>query len=255
MRIRTEKDVKKLDEKLKTELGIDVTQYRNEEAVDNFAELLAFPAYIVSWVIRPIGFFLLLFIFGFYALNLVHIEYVIYGVIGFVLFLITGISFGLLSLFFKLKKDIWNIANYSLNILKSVIEDLSNVNSQITDANRKDVLSLVFKGIIHIVTIPMLAKIVTSKIPILGSLISKLIKKILVLLSDKLEFDDEKIEELVVKDSENNEGFNSYIKSVDNASKGLETLVTFTFKVAKIPFLIIFIVSISILCLFIYLIN
>lgn len=31
MRIRTEKDVQLLDQKLKTELGVDVGKYRNEE--------------------------------------------------------------------------------------------------------------------------------------------------------------------------------------------------------------------------------
>ena len=148
MKIRTKKDVKKLEEKIKVELGIKVSKYKNEEVVTNFVELILIPTYIVSWVIRPILVALFLYLFGFYFLDLVHIEYVLYAIIGFVLFLVFGIAFGFLSLMFKMKKDIWEIVDYSLDILKLSVEDVSKINNTITEENKKDVLSLLFKGII-----------------------------------------------------------------------------------------------------------
>ena len=155
MRIRTAKDVERLDNKIKEELGIDVSKYRNEEVVENFVELLVFPRYVFFWVLRPILISIGIFIIGFFLFDLVHIEYVIYGIIGLVLFLTSGILIGLLFFTWKMKKDIWGIVNYSLEIMKSSVQDLNQVNNQVTKENKKDVLGLLFKGIMHIVTIPL----------------------------------------------------------------------------------------------------
>ena len=40
MKIRTKKDVQKLQEKIKLELGIDVSKYKDEEVAENFSELI-----------------------------------------------------------------------------------------------------------------------------------------------------------------------------------------------------------------------
>ena len=103
MRIRTTRDIEQLGEKIKQELGIDLQKYRDEEAVENFVELLVFPQYIFNWVIRPILLSIVIFMVGFFLLDLVHIEYIIYGLVGFVLFLIIGILLGLLLLTWKMR--------------------------------------------------------------------------------------------------------------------------------------------------------
>ncbi|WP_299620086.1 hypothetical protein [uncultured Tenacibaculum sp.] len=256
MKIRTKKDVKKLEEKIKVELGIEVSKYKNEEVVTNFVELILIPTYIVSWVIRPILVALFLYLFGFYFLDLVHIEYVLYAIIGFVLFLVFGIAFGFLSLMFKMKKDIWEIVDYSLDILKLSVEDVSKINNTITEENKKDVLSLLFKGIIHVVTIPLFSEVITSKMPFIGSLASSVVKRVLTLVSDKLEFQGENIEDYVDKPIEDNKKIlTSYIKTIIATSRSLESFIDFTFKIAKFPFIIFFCISLSFLGLFLYLIN
>ncbi len=255
MKIRTEKDVRILHEKIKDELGIDVETYKNEEVASSFAELLSFPTYIVSWVFRPVFFSFLIYIFGFYVLNLVHVEYVFYTVIGLLLFLITGISLGLLLLLFKMKNDIWRVVNYSLDIMKLSLQDLSSVNNQITEENKKDVLSLLFKGILHVVTIPMLLEAVANKIPFVGFLISRILKKILTLISDKLEFDEENIEINLEETEGGSETINSYIKSISSTANGLELITNVTFKIARFPILLFFIISVLFLILFLYIIN
>lgn len=175
---------------------------------------------------------------------------------GLALFLFAGISFGLLLLLIKMKKDIWSVVNYTLDIMKSAVKDLAKVNNQITEENKKDVLSLLFKGILHIVTIPMFTEIMTSKIPIIGFLISKLLKKVLVLISDRLKFDETDMltseetfatgESGVVK---------SYVKTIDSASNGLEKLTRFTFKIVRFPVILLFGLSFILLFLFLYLIH
>lgn len=176
MKIRSKKDVAALQEKIKNELGIDVSEYRNEEVAENFAELILLPQYVVLWVIRPIIFILFIYFSGFKIFDLVHVEYVVYATIGFVLFLFFGISFGLVLLIFKMKKDIWGITDYSLDILKQSISDVSKVNGQINEENKKEVLFLLFKGVIHIVTIPLFCEVIAKRIPLIGFIISSVIK-------------------------------------------------------------------------------
>jgi len=104
MKIRTKKDVIALDQKIKDELGVDVSKYKNQEVVDNFVSLLVFPQYIFNWGIRPVLIAFALYIAGFFVLDLVHIFYVIYGLFGLVLFLLSGILAGVLFLIWKMKK-------------------------------------------------------------------------------------------------------------------------------------------------------
>ncbi|SNR15491.1 hypothetical protein [Tenacibaculum jejuense] len=256
MKVKTKRDVLKLQEKIKQELGLDVSKYKDEEVVENFVEILLLPNYIVSWVIRPIFISFLIYIFGFYVFNLVHIEYVFYAIIGFGLFIVFGISFGFLSLVFKMKNDILEIVDYSLDILKLAIQDISKINNQITVDNKNDVLSLVFKGIIHIVTIPLLTKSVTSKIPFIGRIASSLIKRVLTVVSNRLEFKEDNIEDFVASPlEEKHKLYTAYMKTIIATSNGLETFISFVFRVLKIPMLVFFFFSSSALLLFLYLIN
>ncbi len=255
MRIRTQKDVEKLDNRIKNELGIDVQKYRNEEVVESFVELLVFPEYVITWVIRPILISLGIFITGFFVFDLVHIEYIIYGSIGFGLFLANGILIGLLFLSWKMKSDMWRIVDYSLEIMKSAVNDMNQVNNQMTKDNRKDVLGLLFKGIIHIVTIPMMSKVISDKVPFVGGIVNRIVKRILILVSDKVKFDEEDLkQELRKKESEPN-AIQVYSNSIASVSKGLEKVMNFTFGVAQFPLKMGFGIFFLILVLFLYLIH
>ncbi|MBO0590997.1 hypothetical protein I2486_06205 [Cellulophaga sp. E16_2] len=255
MKIRTKKDVEKLDNKIKEELGIDVQKYRNEEVIENFVELLVFPKYIFNCLIRPILISILIFIVGFFIFDLVHIEYVIYGTVGLILFLITGILVGLLLLMWKMKSDMWGVVNYSLDIMKSAITDMIQVNNQVNEENRKDVLGLLFKGIIHIVTIPMISKVISDKVPFVGGIVKRIVKKILTLFSDKVKFDEEKLSQELNKKEGDSNALRIYLNSISSATTGLEKIMNFTFGVAQFPLKIVFGIILSILVLFLYLIN
>ncbi|WP_025668131.1 hypothetical protein [Aquimarina megaterium] len=255
MRIRTLKDVEKLDHKIKEELGIDVQKYRNEEVIENFVELLVFPKYVINWVIRPILISIVIFIFGFFIFDLVHIEYVIYGVIGLILFLVVGIITGLLFLIWKMKSDMWSIINYSLEIMKSAVTDINQVNNQVNKENRKDVLGLLFKGVIHIVTIPMISKIISDKVPLVGGIVNRIVKKILTLVSDKVKFDEEKLKQELNKTENESSALKVYSSSISSATKGLEKVINFTFGVAQFPLKIGLGIILLVLILFLYVIN
>jgi len=253
MKIRTAKDVEILDQRINEELGIDVRKYKDEDVVESFFALLVFPEYVVNWVIRPILIAIVLYVIGFYIFDLVHIEYFIYGFFGFSLFFTTGLVLGLLFLTKKIKKDLWGIINYSLDIMKSAVNDLNQMNSQINVENRKDVLGLLFNGIIHIVTIPMMSKIISEKIPFIGGIINRFIKKVLTLISDMVSFQQDSLKQEIM--SEEHNILEIYSKSISSASAGLEKATHMTFRIAQFPLKLIFGISLLMLIAFVYLIN
>lgn len=255
MKIRSAKDVSKLDTRLKEELGIDVSTYRNEEAVSNFTELLIFPKYVINWTLRPVLISFALYIIGFFFLDLVHVEYVLYALIGLVLFLLSGVFFGLLFLTWRMKKDLWGIIEYSLGIMKRAVSDINQVSKQIKPENRKEVLGLVFKGVIHLVTIPMLSKVISDKIPFLGKPVNAFVKKVLSLVSDRIKFDEVRLEEELKKSEGESGALKVYANTLTSASSGLEKILNVTFGVAQFPIKTFFFISASLLILFLYLIS
>ncbi len=255
MKIRTQNDVRKLDEKIKSELGVDVSKYKDEEAVESFTELISLPSYVIFSITRPIFVALLIYIFGFYFLKLVHVEYIIYAVVGLILFLIAGIFFGVLYLVFKMKNDISNIVDYSLDILTLSIQDLSNVTQHINAKNKEDVLSLLFKGIIHIVTIPLFSEVIASKTLFAGFFAKKIVKNTLTLISDKLTFDEIDDTKKEIEKNDNNSFLVSCVTTISNVSDGLEKFINFIFRIVKIPLFLIFGSVFILLVFFLYIIN
>jgi len=118
MKIRTEQDVELLDARIKQELKVDVRKYKNEEVIEKFVSLLVFPEYVLTWMIGPILVALVIYVLGFFFLQLVHIEYVLYGLIALVLFSLLGICAGLLLLTSKMKRDIAEVVDYSQSRLQ-----------------------------------------------------------------------------------------------------------------------------------------
>ncbi len=255
MKIRTKKDREKLYNKIKEGLGIDILKYRNEEVVNNFVDMLVFPKYVINWVSRPILIAFVIFIIGFFVFDLVHVEYAIYGIVGLVLFLVVGAISGVLFLIWKIKSDIRGIVNYSLEIMKSTLHDLNQLKNHINQGSVKNALGLLFNGIIHVVTIPMITKISSDKIPIFSGIVNSIIKKILTIVSNKVKFDEEKFkQELNAAKSESTaEAVCS--KSISSSTKGLDKVMNFTFGVAQFPLKIVLGIMLVILLLFLYIIN
>lgn len=255
MKIKTAKDVEKLDAKIKSDLGIDVSKYRNEEVAENFAKLLVFPVYIRNWVLRPLVISIIIYLIGFLIFNLTFIEYFIYGLLGFILFFGVGVLLGLLLLSWKMKADMWSIIDYSLDIMKSAIVDLDSVNSQMNVGNRKDVLGLLFKGIIHIVTIPMISKVVGEKVPIVGRFVSKGIKRVLTIVANIVKFDELQLKDDLKEDEKESKIIENYSLFMTNFSDILERVMDTTFNIARLPLLLTFIGSLVLLIVFLYLVG
>lgn len=249
------KNVEKLDKIILEELGVDIQKYRNEEVVENFVELMVFPQYVITWLIRPIIIAFVLFLVGFFVLKLVHVEFLLYGIIGLILFLVSGIMAGFLFLSWKMKGDMWGVVDYSLEIMRSAVLDINQVNHKMTKETRKNVLGILFSGIIHYVTIPMMSKVVSEKVPFVSGLVNRITKKILTVVADKVKFEEDILQEELDKEETESNALRIYSNSITTVSGGLEKVMNFTFRIAQFPFKIGFITVFLMLLVFVYLIN
>lgn len=255
MATKPSKKAEILDQQIKTELGIDVRKYRNQEAVDSFVQLLLLPRYVIVWLIRPVLIALAAFILGFFLLDLVHVEYIFYGVFGAPLFLINGLLLGMLLLSWKMKSDILGILNYSLDIMRSAIGDINQVKSRTKTGNRKQVLGLLFKGIIHIVMIPMVSTSLSNSLPFFSGVINRFIRRILTTVANRFSFDTQLLEANTDGSEDESESIDRYLNAIESASTKLDRIVSLAFKVASLPLKIVGTVSFVLLALLLLLIN
>jgi len=233
MKIKSEQDVKILDQRIQSELGVDVKKYRNDEVVETFVSMLVFIEYFITWVIGPIVGALLLYGLGFWLLDLVHVEYGIYGLVGLILFLITGIFLGLLLL---AKAD--------------TAEVMANMPAQ----QKKASTAMLFQGVLHLVTIPTLATVIEAKIPILGMIVSRFIKKVLTMVSNSLAKDEEILIDPNVSKADSQQEI-SQQRHKDASFGKIRKAISIPFGIARLPIKIFFYISLILLLLFLYIIH
>ena len=245
-----------LNERIKADLGVDLSQYRNEDVAEKLVELLVFPLYALSWVIRPVIVAFIMYIVGFFILDLVHIQYLLYGVIGLVLLLVCGVLFGILYFLNRLHKDVETIMNYTLDIASQSMSDLkkvqTNVKSQVTTT---DSMRLLVSGVVKIVTVPVLSKVLGNKIPLLGGFLAGSIEKILLMIASKFDFDSSvELSEADVKGDKIVEEKN-YDRTFDGSSDRITGILDTVMNVVSVPFRVVFFVIMMVTLFFIYALN
>lgn len=258
MKIKTESDLNQLDEAIQNELGIDIKKYRSKEIEENISELLSFLTYAIRAIQTPIFIAFLLFVAGFFLLDLVHIEKLIYAVVGIGLFLTIGAVVGVLLLIWGIKNDVLEVINYSLNLTKTIQNDVGAVKTQMTDGEKERKYQLFFKGVLHLVTIPIVTKIVAEKVPFVGGIFQGLIRKVLTAVADnslvfKLLLHSDILESgsttAAIKDYENDaKAVHSFVATIDKA-------VSKVLRVVQFPLFIVLVVQVFILLVFLYLIH
>lgn len=254
MKIRTQKDIEALDEKIKEELGIELKKYQNDEIAESIVELLIFPQYVINWGIRPILVALLLYIVGYWVVDLTGIDYVFYGIFGLVFFVINGVVGGILFLMIKMKSDFLKILQYSLDILRSCVEDLRTAGGKVTAGNKKEVLALLFKGVICIVMIPTISKAVSDRIFIIGGILKGIMRRMLFLASDRIKFDDSALNLALQEETDPSKVLKIYVQLITHARSGLSKIVGISMSVVQLPVKLVFGLVFSMLVLLLYLV-
>jgi hypothetical protein len=249
MKIRTEKDVQALDLKLKSELGVDVSKYRNPEIAEKFVDLLIFPQFVLNWTLRPIIASLILYASVFFVIELTTTWLLIYAIFGFLLFMAEGVLIGMILVLWKLKTDIYSVLKYSLTIMKGCVLDIKHMNKTTTTENRKETLGLLFLGITHIVTIPMVTVALTNKVPLIGGLLNNIVKKILRLVAVRIKFNYTPNQTELVGNETRESVTNAYVRSIDHTITGLDKLLTIVLRLGQFPIAVFTVITTFLLCI------
>lgn len=255
MKIRTEADVKALDQKIRTELGVEIGKYRDEETVETLSSLITFPIYALNWTVRPVIIAFILYIVGFWVIDLVHIQYLLYGILGLLLFLISGLFAGLLYLTIRFQADLKQLANYSLTVLKGIVADLDQLNTTTNNTNRPEVLKLLFLGITHIITIPVTSSIIGNKVPFVGGIVSGLVRRVLTRMSNIFRFDKVDLANATVAAGDEGKILPYYLASVTGFHNIIDKTVGVALKVVQWPLGVVFGGFLLFTLFFVWLIN
>ena len=241
MRIRNPQDIDQLQTRIQEELGIDIQKYRNDEAVQDFFDLLVFPKYVLKWLIRPLGIAIVVFLIGFFVFDINGFENVIYGIFGSTLFLVGGVLAGVIYVLWKMQKDIRGIIDYVLDVMKRVVDDVHSGTSKLKLGNRKDILALLFNGVMYCVAIPTVSEGIKARIPLMGGFMGMIARKILSAAARVVKVDDEEIESQEEEEASESRILGIYKSGIDRMSNGVESSVGVGFKVVRLPFLILFV--------------
>lgn len=247
-------ELKKLETTVTNDLGLDLSKYRDEEVAENLLDLLLFPKYVLKWLLIPIVIALFLWVAGFFVIDLRHVQFLIYGVLGLVLFVSVGFFAGFVILGRQLGDDLTSVSDYSLGIMKNAVIDIDGIGDKINRNNRKEVMGTLFKGVVFLVTIPMLKRAIDKKIPVAKGAVKRLITGSLAVLAGKMTFDSVNIEKDEIKVDGEDQLFLNYTKSVDKASSNIASIIEKVLQIATSPFRIGLYITGAFLILLLYLI-
>ncbi len=237
-----------LIQKIKSDLGINISDYSNGDFVSKITDVIFIQKYAISKLIIPLGVVILGYILGFFILDLGVVGYPIYGFLGLVSFIILGICCSVFSIFNQLKNDIVEILNLAISPLKLAVRDLLKNTEKI--ASQKNPLTLVFEGIIFVNITPVIFS-VFDKVPFLGKFLLGGSEKILGMAvnsfkkqEDKMNLKTDKLTNVISK-FENIDSFTERFRNtIDKVlSKGIR-IVKFPFKITFVIALIILIIII-----------
>jgi len=182
--------VRKKIEKINTEVikktGVDFEKYRLPEVIDTITETTDFisnPLSTVSILIRAMikvfAVIIVLFVVFYQVSDVSWWGGLILLVIGVIEFPIVGFSLGLISVVKRLTDNIVDVLVLSLDLVKEVIYDASNLKTM-----DKLPVSDLLKGVLFIVLLPIIKQIITEKVGILGKPILWLVERILYVFSN-----------------------------------------------------------------------
>jgi len=247
MKIRTNRTARKLDKAIQEELGIDIKKYRDQEVEETIGDLLSFVGYAINAIKFPLFIGFGLFVAGFFVLDLVHIENLIYGIFGSILILITALMTGILLIIWGIKNDVLEVIDYSLNLTKNIQQDAHAVQSQITGEDKERKYELFYKGVLHLITIPSVSGVIADRIPFVGRIAGGLVRRVLAAAADnKLVF------KLLLKANifELGGSENTAIQKIAGGTnrlrdlvEGIDHAVSKVLRVAQFPFVVVLVVA------------
>lgn len=159
--------------KVNNELQIDLNKYRNDEALGKIGKIFNIQMYSIKKIAGPILFSVFLYFLGFFSLKLVGWDYLIYGILGVIFFLLSGFFFGIDRLLTNLKKDLREVIQYGMEVFDHAVNDLELIHKKSDEFSQKEnQLGLLFEGIMLGVVSPSVTKQIAG-VPLVGGMVER----------------------------------------------------------------------------------
>lgn len=243
MKVRTKRAARKLDKLTQEELGVDIKKYRDAEVEETVSDMFNFLTYAINAIKFPLFIGLGLFITGFFALDLVHVENLIYGVFGIVLTLIVALMIGVLLIIWGIKSDVLEVIDYSLNLTKNIQKDTHAIQTQMTGEDKEHKYQLFYKGVLHLITIPIVSSVIGKKIPFVGGVAEGLVRRVLAVAADN-DFIFNLLYKADVFDASTAVGgFAAQTNSLREMVEGIDRAVSKVLRVVQFPFIIVLLIG------------
>ncbi len=252
MEITTDAEADRLAEQIKKELGVDVRVYAGDAVVKNLKQLSEFLnfAMVDSYKIPMYSVFFL-FLAAFVPAHLEGKLFWILGGLGIVLFFGLGMIITTLRIVRRLKSIVPEIIDHTSGTVQAILVDMKQVQSVITPENQKQKYGLLFKGVFRIITIPLITEAIAEGIPIIGGFLKKIIKSLLLIISNHMKIGEPSTKEPIEVEENNNQSnsnIENNIKMVEKIGIEIKSMSNLALKVLNIP-IIIFLIGNIFTCL------
>jgi len=243
MKVRTKRAARKLDKAIQEELGVDIKKYRDPEVEETVSDLLNLFTYAANALKFPLLIGLGLFIVGFSVLDLVHVENLIYGIFGIILIVIVALMIGVLLIIWGIKNDVLEVIDYSLSLTKNIQQDTQAIQSQMTGEDKERKYELFYKGVLHLITIPIVSGVVGKKIPLVGGFAGGLVRRVLAAATDN-KFIFKLLYKANVFDAPVAVGeFANTTNRLRDFVEGIDQAVSRVLRVVQFPFIIVLLIA------------
>lgn len=239
-----------LEERIQNELNIDISSYRNDEAIEQITDIILFPKYALQWILLPFILAIGFFIAGFWIFTISAAGYLFYCTIGLFLFAAAGILAGLYYFSYRLQDDIDGIMNFSVQITQQGLGDIKKMGSHLTGEEKGKATKLLFLGVTQLVTVPSISAAVKKKIPFIGPIIAFIVARIMTSLSGNVELTTEKKVKATDLDLAITENIEVEVKP-STSSKVLSKAL----RIVRFPIGILLIINIIMLAVFLLLVT
>lgn len=239
-----------LEERIQNELNIDISSYRNDEAIEQITDIILFPKYALQWILLPFILAIGFFIAGFWIFTISAAGYLFYCTIGLFLFAVAGILAGLYYFSYRLQDDIDGIMNFSVQITQQGLGDIKKMGSHLTGEEKGKATKLLFLGVTQLVTVPSISAAVKKKIPFIGPIIAFIVARIMTSLSGDVELTTKKKVKATNLDLAITENIEVEVKP-STSSKVLSKAL----RIVRFPIGILLIINIIILAIFLLLVS
>lgn len=239
-----------LEERIQNELNIDISSYRNDEAIEQITDIILFPKYALQWILLPFILAIGFFIAGFWIFTISAAGYLFYCTIGLFLFAVAGILAGLYYFSYRLQDDIDGIMNFSVQITQQGLGDIKKMGSHLTGEEKGKATKLLFLGVTQLVTVPSISAAVKKKIPFIGPIIAFIVARIMTSLSGDVELTTEKKVKATDLDLAITENIEVEVKP-STSSKVLSKAL----RIVRFPIGILLIINIILLAVFLLIVT